>query len=114
MTPAEALDFRQQVLAIVAQIPRGHVCTYGLIAAWAGWPDHARHVGGIMRHAPEALQLPCHRVVNHAGRTAPGWLQQRTLLQHEGITFRDNGNVDMRRHLWQPLTDPPEAAPQSV
>jgi methylated-DNA-protein-cysteine methyltransferase-like protein len=30
---------------------------------------------------------PCHRVVNHAGRTAPGWSEQRQLLEKEGVKF---------------------------
>ena len=102
MTPLQARQFRADVLAIVAQIPCGYVTTYGTIAAWVGWPSHSRQVGRTLRYAPESRRLPCHRVVNHTGRPAPGWQRQRTLLAAEGITFKPNGNVDMRRHLWQP------------
>lgn len=101
MSPAEARAFREAVFDIVAQIPRGCVTTYGIIAAWAGWPSHARMVGRILHYTPGAECLPCHRVVNIAGRTAPGWSQQRTLLEHEGVTFKSNGHVDMSRHLWE-------------
>ena len=45
-----------------------------------------------------------HRVVNNAGRTAPGWSRQRPLLESEDITFKPNGHVDMQRHLWEPET----------
>lgn len=44
---------------------------------------------------------PCHRVVNHAGRTVPCWTEQRTLLEREGVGFRKNGCVDMKRFLWR-------------
>ena len=102
MTPEQARTFRDDVLNIVGQIPAGRVTTYGMIAAWAGWPSHSRMVGRTLRYTPGAEQLPCHRVVNIAGRTAPGWSRQRELLEEEGITFLPNGHVDMRRHLWQP------------
>ena len=102
MTPEQARRFRDDVLNIVGQIPRGCVTTYGIIAAWAGWPSHSRMVGRTLRYTPGAELLPCHRVVNAEGRTAPGWSAQRTLLEQEGITFKSNAHVDMSRHLWQP------------
>jgi len=102
MTPAQARAFRDDVLAIVGDIPCGYVTTYGIIAAWAGWPSHARMVGRTLRYTPGAERLPCHRVVNKVGRTAPGWGRQRTLLEAEGVAFKANGHVDMSRHLWQP------------
>lgn len=104
MSPEEALSFQSAVLEIVAQIPKGCVTTYGTIAAWAGWPDHARMVGRILRYSSQ-LDLPFHRVVNAVGRTAPGWLQQRDLLEQECVRFLPNHHVDLRRHLWQPLEE---------
>lgn len=100
MTPEQARTFRDAVLNIVSQIPRGYVTTYGHIATLAGWPSHSRMVGRTLRYTPGAELLPCHRVVNNAGRTAPGWSRQRPLLESEGITFKPNGHVDMQRHLW--------------
>ena len=55
-----------------------------------------------MRYAPEATDLPSHRVVNAAGRTAPGWSRQRMLLEAEGIVFKADGHVDMKQFLWEP------------
>jgi len=104
MTAEEARAFRDAVLSIVAQIPPGRVMTYGLIATLAGWPSHARMVGRTLRYTPGAELLPCHRVVNVQGRTAPGWKRQRELLEEEGVTFKPNGHVDMNRHLWEPPT----------
>lgn len=102
MTHEQAHQFRDDVLNIVSQIPYGRVTTYGIIAAWAGWPSYSRMVGRTLRYTPGAEQLPCHRVVNKEGRTAPGWSRQRMLLEEEGVTFKSNGHVDMSRYLWEP------------
>ena len=103
LTPEQARMFGKDVLNIVSQIPRGKVTTYGHIAAWAGWPSHSRMVGRTLRYSLGAEELPCHRVVNIAGRTVPGWSRQRTLLEEEGVTFKSNGHVDMSKHLWKPI-----------
>lgn len=102
MTAEQARAFRDDVLNIVSQIPRGSVTTYGIIAALAGWPSHARMVGRTLHYTPGAEEVPCHRVVNKEGRTAPGWSQHRALLEAEGVSFRSNGYVDMAKHLWVP------------
>ena len=102
MSPEQARAFRDAVLNIVSQIPRGRVTTYGHIAALAGWPSHSRMVGRTLKYTPGTELLPCHRVVNIEGRTAPGWSRQRTLLEEEGVRFKPNGHVNMSRHLWEP------------
>ena len=105
MTPEQARCFRDDVLNIVAQIPRGKVTTYGHIVALAGWASHSRMMGRTLRYTPGAEQLPCHRVVNIMGRTAPGWSRQRPLLEEEGVTFKANGRIDMAQYLWKPPMD---------
>lgn len=92
--------FLRQVYALVPQIPPGRVATYGQLALLAGRPRWSRLAGRAMANAPTGL--PCHRVVNSVGRLVPGWIQQRNLLVQEGITFRPNGQVDMRRYRWHP------------
>ena len=94
----EALSAR--VYAIVADIPYGFVLSYGMLALLAGVPRNARLIGRIMSQAPRDTRS--HRVVNSAGRTVPGWAEQRELLAAEGISFRPNGCVDMKKHLWRP------------
>lgn len=89
-------DFDARVWALIANIPPGTVASYGQLALLAGRPGWARRAGRALRYAPEGL--PCHRVVNSAGRTAPGWAEQRSLLEAEGITFLPGGNVDMKKH----------------
>lgn len=93
--------FFQEIYAIVREIPSGSVLTYGQIASLAGQPQHARMVGQALFHAPAERDLPCHRVVNSQGRLAPFWTEQRELLEKEGVTFKKNGCVDMRKHAWE-------------
>ena len=94
-------DFRKEVYNVVASIPSGRVLSYGQIAWLVGCPCHARLVGKVLHGISEAEHLPCHRVVNGNGRTAPCWEEQRGLLEAEGITFRANGCVDMRKWQWK-------------
>ena len=86
------------VLEIADSIPKGYVATYGQIAEMAGRPRNARLIGRIMSMADRYGDHPCHRVVNHAGRTVPGWKEQRALLEAEGVSFLPGGNVDMKKH----------------
>ena len=90
-----------EILSVVEEIPPGRVASYGQVARLAGREKNARLVGQILRRAALYGSYPCHRVVNHAGRTAPGWPEQRALLEAEGVAFLPNGNVDMRRCLWE-------------
>ena len=94
-------DFRDLVYYIVRQIPAGRVLSYGRIAALTGCPNHARHVGHVLREVPPEIQLPCHRVVNTAGRIAPFWPQQKNLLLAEGVLFKSEMCVDMRQCAWK-------------
>ena len=89
-----------EILSVVSEIPEGRVASYGQIAALIGREKNARLVGKVLSRAEWYGAYPCHRVVNHAGRLAPGFLQQRMLLQQEGVAFRKNGCVDMKRFQW--------------
>ena len=87
----------REALDIADSIPPGKVMSYGQIAELMGRPKNARLVGKIMSMQDRFGNHPCHRVVNSAGRTVPGWTEQRELLEAEGVEFKENGNVDMRR-----------------
>ena len=89
------------ILSAVEEIPAGCVASYGQIAALTGRERNARLVGRVLSMAEYYGDYPCHRVVNHAGRLAPGFVQQRALLEAEGVTFLPNGCVDMKLHQWQ-------------
>lgn len=101
----EQRAFSEQVYDWVAKIPYGKVVTYGQIAFYIGMPRSARQVGYVLSHTPSFLSLPCHRVVNRLGATAPGWPEQRYLLLAEGVSFRENGMVDLASSIWRPTKD---------
>ena len=94
-------DIIYEILSIVEEIPAGRVATYGQIARLIGREKNARLVGKVLSQAKYYGSYPCHRVVNHAGRTAPGWPEQRSLLAAEGVGFRENGRVDLKHFLWE-------------
>lgn len=93
-------DLIYEVLSVVGEIPEGRVATYGQIARLTGRDRNARLVGKILSMSEYYGQYPCHRVVNHAGRTAPYFLSQRERLQAEGVGFKDNGCVDLAKYRW--------------
>jgi methylated-DNA-protein-cysteine methyltransferase-like protein len=99
-------SFFKRVYEIVAQIPEGKVITYGQIAVMLGVPKDAQKVGWAMASTPADLQIPCHRVVNKSGAMAPDYAfggaeKQRAMLEKEGVTFKADGCIDMRKHLWR-------------
>lgn len=93
-------DLIYEILSVVEEIPEGCVATYGQIARLTGREKNARMVGRVLSMAEYYGRYPCHRVVNHAGRTAPGWTEQRALLEDEGVTFKPDGHVDLKKHRW--------------
>ncbi|MBR0521633.1 MAG: methylated-DNA--[Firmicutes bacterium] len=94
-------DLAYEILSAVGEIPEGRVASYGQIADLIGRPRGARLVGKVLSMAEFYGDFPCHRVVNSSGRTAPGFFDQRMLLEAEGVVFKDNGYVDMKKYRWQ-------------
>ena len=94
-------NFDAEVYAVVAEIPAGRVVSYKQIARLIGMPDHARR--GFGERAAHAAGLPCHRGVNSAGRTVPGWTRQRELLEAEGVRFKANSCADLARCGWEEI-----------
>jgi alkylated DNA nucleotide flippase Atl1 len=100
VTPEEYVE---AVLALVERIPPGRVTSYGAIAdalAETSGRNSARLVGTIM--ARYGNGVPWHRVVNSAGRVAPGH-QALALAMHraEGTPLRGD-RIDMRQAQWSP------------
>ena len=90
-----------EILSIVEEIPEGKVATYGQIAKLIGRDRNARLVGFVLSKVEYYGRYPCHRVVNHQGRTAPMWSEQRSLLEQEGVVFFFFGKVDLDKCLWK-------------
>lgn len=101
----DRMAFVRTVEEVVCAIPRGMVLTYGDVAAIAGEPGQARLVGKILGSIGFDSRVPCHRVVNFQGRTAPHWAGQIALLKAEGVAFTSGSLVVMRRHRWNPDSD---------
>ena len=99
-------DTFTKIYEVVQRIPKGKVCTYGIVAALAGNPRWPRVVGYALHVNPQPGVIPCHRVVNRAGRVSEAFAfggenMQITMLLEEGVTFSENGFVDLSKHLWQ-------------
>lgn len=94
-------ELAYEVLEAVSEIPEGKVASYGQIAKLIGREKNSRLVGKVLSRAEFYGKYPCHRVVNHAGRTAPGFPEQRALLEEEGVKFKENGSIDMKMFRWE-------------
>lgn len=97
----------KKIYDVVSKIPEGKVSTYGQVAMLAGNPRWARVVGYALHNNPAPGIIPCHRVVNREGRPAPAFAfggedVQKKLLEDEGITFNEDGCVDLKIYGWKP------------
>jgi O-6-methylguanine DNA methyltransferase len=80
--------FQRDVTAALRAIPRGHVVSYGELAAIAGYPRAGRAVGTICATNQFMLFVPCHRVVASdgiGGYGSAGVGVKRRLLALEGV-----------------------------
>jgi methylated-DNA-protein-cysteine methyltransferase-like protein len=104
---------------VVRRIPAGRVCTYGVVAALAGRPRSARHVGfalAALRDGGPHADVPWHRVLgsrprNHAAislRDPVGGAIQRAMLEKERVAFDARGNIDLGRFGWFGSSRSPE------
>lgn len=102
------MSFYDQVYEVVKRIPVGKVATYGQIAAVLGSPRASRAVGYALHSNPAPGVIPCHRVVNRFGRTAPAFAfggedVQKKLLEAEGVEVRGDHTVDLDKYLARDL-----------
>ena len=99
-------DASSRIYAVIRDIPKGRVATYGQIAALAGLRGHARQVGYAL-HASVDDDVPWHRVINSRGeisqRSDPGPEPlQRVMLEDEGVVFDTRGRINLKRFQWNP------------
>jgi methylated-DNA-protein-cysteine methyltransferase-like protein len=92
------------IYAAVLRIPSGKVCSYGTVADLAGLPRRARLAGTALKHTPNSLRIPWHRVITSSGRLAfpvgsDAYRKQRSRLEREGVIFVRE-RVDLARHTW--------------
>lgn len=98
----------QRIYAVVRQIPKGRVATYGQVARLAGLPRHARQVGYALHALPEASDVPWHRVINAKGRISlrrecGADITQQLRLEREGVCFI-GGRVPLNDYGWYPAS----------
>lgn len=108
MQETETSSLYDRIYAVVRQIPRGQVATYGQIAAMVGQCG-ARTVGFAMASLPAGAGVPWQRVINSQGRVSDrrggdGSVRQRQLLEDEGVHFDSQGRVDFYSAGWDGTT----------
>ncbi|MDK6232910.1 methylated-DNA--[protein]-cysteine S-methyltransferase [Aerococcus sanguinicola] len=96
----QGTPFQERVWALLREIPYGRVTTYGDLAQTYEdryqAPMSAQAIGGAVGLNPIALLVPCHRVVSSRGQLtgyAYGPHRKQALLEGEGLTFDDRGQV---------------------
>lgn len=94
------MSIYSEIYEAVKRIPKGKVATYGQIAAAVGNPRLSRVAGYALHVNPTPGEIPCHRVVNRFGKTAPAFAfggegVQRAMLLEEGVHFNESGCVDL-------------------
>lgn len=90
--PYDSLSEQQRrIVDVLMTLRDGEVTTYGDVAEVAGYPRRARFVGSLLAGSSALeVEVPWWRVVNAAGRLAPGHeREQAQLLRAEGVTVSD-------------------------
>ena len=100
------MSFFESVYEVVKQIPKGKVASYGQIALAVGSPRASRQVGWALHCNPYQGIVPCHRVVFRDGSLTQGFAfggmeVQKSLLENEGVIFKDEFTVDMEKCGWR-------------
>ncbi|AFJ02495.1 methylated-DNA-protein-cysteine S-methyltransferase-like protein [Methylophaga frappieri] len=100
MTPI----FDHIIWQLLAAVPSGKVTCYRDLAKQAGYPNHARQVGNILKNLPDGSHLPWHRVIRADGHLAfpvgsAAYQQQYQRLIQEGVRFTGN-RVKLAEFRW--------------
>ena len=110
----QAVNFYEQVYAVVRRIPRGKVTSYGRVAQMLGRPRAARAVGYALnalktkKDQPNSEKVPWQRVVNSQGRISivnreNSAQYQAELLREEGVVVSQDLRIDLDIYLWEGL-----------
>lgn len=104
-------SFFEDVWAVVRQIPKGRVTSFGAIARYLGTGLSARMVGWAMNSAGNAKpKIPAHRVLNRNGMLSgkahfnpPSSMQEK--LEKEGLVVEKDTVVNFKERYWDPATE---------
>jgi methylated-DNA-protein-cysteine methyltransferase-like protein len=103
--------FFEDVYAVVRQIPKGRVTSFGAIANYLGTRSSARMVGWAMNGAHSASsKVPAHRVVNRNGMlTGKAHFATPTLMEElllkEKVKVENDTVVDFEKLFWDPAKE---------
>lgn len=106
----------ERIYAVVRQIPRGKVATYGQVAELAGLIGKPRLVGYALYRVDPISDVPWQRVINAKGEVSESTQRngsdymQRAMLEDEGVVFDCRGRVDLNQYRWRPPDDVIEQA----
>ncbi|MBE9159237.1 MGMT family protein [Nodosilinea sp. LEGE 06152] len=98
----------ERIYAVVRQIPRGKVATYGQVAELAGLVGKPRLVGYALYRVDTMSDVPWQRVINAKGEVSESTRRngsdyvQRAMLEDEGVVFDRRGRVDLNQYRWRP------------
>jgi methylated-DNA-protein-cysteine methyltransferase related protein len=103
--------FFEDVYAVVRQIPKGRVTSFGAIANYLGTKLSARMVGWAINAAHDANpKVPAHRVVNRNGMlsgkahfSTPTLMEE--LLTKEKVKVENDTVVDFEKLFWDPYKE---------
>jgi len=103
--------FFEDVYAVVRQIPKGRITSYGAIANYLGTKLSARMVGWAMNGAHNVTpKVPAHRVVNRNGMltgkahfATPDLMQE--LLLKEKIKVENDTVINFETLFWDPAKE---------
>ncbi len=109
--PKKEYSFFEDVYAVVRQIPKGRVTSFGAIAAYLGTKLSARMVGWAMNGAHAVIPVvPAQRVVNRNGMltgkahfSTPTRMQE--LLEKEKIEVENDTVKDFDKKFWDPSVE---------
>jgi methylated-DNA-protein-cysteine methyltransferase-like protein len=100
-TAAQAPAIFRRIWREIAAVPHGQWASYGGIARRVGVPRGARLVAYVIKHAPEELHLPWHRILGAGGCISlppgsRGAREQQRRLRAEGHLLRGRRIVSSR------------------
>lgn len=98
------MEFKEKVLSLVKQIPKGKVTTYKALAKFLRKPKAQRAVGNALNKNPKLIKIPCHRVVRSDGQVGGYKLGQRKkieLLEKEGVIIKNKKVQELDRYLFK-------------
>ena len=84
------MKFKERVLRVVEEIPKGRVMSYKEVAIKAGRPKAYRAVGNILNRN-HSFQIPCHRVIKSDGTIGgynKGVEKKIAVLKKEGVKVK--------------------------